>query len=121
MKAVFLDRDGVINRKVPDGEYISTWEAMQFCPGVFAAALSLQEAGFKLIVVTNQRGVALQRVRLEDLADINSRMKECCAGDGVELTGIYSCPHDIAENCSCRKPKPGLLFQAAKDHSLNMS
>jgi D-glycero-D-manno-heptose 1,7-bisphosphate phosphatase len=120
MKAVFLDRDGVINRKAPEGEYIARWEEMEFCPGVFQAVLSLHQAGFKIIVVTNQRGVGLQKVRPEDLADIHSRMKENFARHGVTLTGIYVCPHDISEKCSCRKPKPGMFFQAAEDHSINL-
>jgi histidinol-phosphate phosphatase family protein len=121
MKAVFLDRDGVINRKAPEGQYIATWAEMEFCPGVFAAALRLQEAGFKIIVVTNQRGVAIRKVRSEDLAVIHSRMKENFASHGVELAGIYFCQHDTSENCSCRKPKPGLLLQAADDHALDLS
>jgi D-glycero-D-manno-heptose 1,7-bisphosphate phosphatase len=121
MKAVFLDRDGVINRKAPEGEYIATWAEMEFCPGVLPAALGLKEAGFKIIVVTNQRGIALQKVRPENLTDIHSRMKEIFASQGVELAGIYFCPHDTTENCSCRKPRPGLLLQAAADHGLDLS
>jgi len=121
MKAVFLDRDGVINRKAPEGEYISRWEDMEFCPGVFSAALDLQRAGFKIVVVTNQRGIALGKTRLEDVEDIHSRMKAAFARHGVEITGIYFCPHDIPENCQCRKPNPGLLLQAAQEHSLELS
>jgi D-glycero-D-manno-heptose 1,7-bisphosphate phosphatase len=121
MRAVFLDRDGVINRKAPEGEYISRWEDMEFCPGVFSAALDLQRAGFKIFVITNQRGIALGKMRLSDVEDIHSRMKEIFASHGVELTGIYFCPHDVSENCQCRKPKPGLLLQAAQEHGLDLS
>jgi D-glycero-D-manno-heptose 1,7-bisphosphate phosphatase len=121
MRAVFLDRDGVINRKAPEGEYISRWEDMEFCAGVFSAVLDLQRAGFKIIVITNQRGIALGKVRFKDVEDIHSRMKEAFAKHGVEIAGIYFCPHDIPENCQCRKPKPGLLLQAAQEHALDLS
>jgi D-glycero-D-manno-heptose 1,7-bisphosphate phosphatase len=121
MKAVFLDRDGVINRKAPEGEYISRWEDMEFCPGVFSAVLDLQRAGFKIVVITNQRGIALGKMRLIDVEDIHSRMKEAFASHGVKFTDIYFCPHDIGENCQCRKPKPGLLLQAAQEHGLDLS
>ncbi len=121
MKAVFLDRDGVINRKAPEGEYIATWAEMEFCRGIFPAVLRLQQAGFKIIVVTNQRGISTRKVRPENLTDIHSRMKEKFASHGVELAGVYFCPHDTTENCSCRKPRPGLLFQAANDHALDLS
>lgn len=121
MRAVFLDRDGVVNRKAPEGEYISRWEDMEFCPGVFSATLDLQRAGFKIFVITNQRGIALGKMRLSDVEDIHSRMKGIFANHGVEFTGIYFCPHDVSENCQCRKPKPGLLLQAAQEHGLDLS
>jgi len=121
MKAVFLDRDGVINRKAPEGRYISRWAEMRFLPDVFSSVLHLQQLGFKIIIVTNQRGVALRRVSLADLEDIHARMKTRFAQSGVSISAIYFCPHDISENCLCRKPKPGMLIQAAADHALDLS
>jgi D-glycero-D-manno-heptose 1,7-bisphosphate phosphatase len=120
MNAIFLDRDGVINRKAPGGEYISKWADFQFLPGVFAAVLKLSQAGFKIFIITNQRGIALRKFRLQDLEDIHSRLKERFVHHGTAIDGIYFCPHDIAENCSCRKPKPGLLHQAARDCVLDL-
>jgi D-glycero-D-manno-heptose 1,7-bisphosphate phosphatase len=120
MKAIFLDRDGVINRKAPEGEYISKWEEVQFLPDVFSAALKFSQAGFKIFIVTNQRGVALHKVQLQDLEDIHTRMKERFIRHGTAIDGIYFCPHDIGENCLCRKPKPGLLQQAARDYLLDL-
>jgi D-glycero-D-manno-heptose 1,7-bisphosphate phosphatase len=120
MRAVFLDRDGVINRKAPEGEYISKWNDMRFFPGIFKAALDFQRAGFKLVVITNQRGVSLRKVQLKDLEEIHTRTKAAFARHGVVITDIYCCLHDISDNCSCRKPKPGLLLQAAMDHALDL-
>jgi D-glycero-D-manno-heptose 1,7-bisphosphate phosphatase len=121
MRAVFLDRDGVINRKAPEGEYIATWADMRFLPGAVASVAALSRAGFQIIVVTNQRGIALGKVRLEDLEEMHRRMKARFSRHGAVVTDVYFCPHDISEDCSCRKPKPGLLLQAAKDHMLDLS
>lgn len=120
MKAVFLDRDGVINRKAPEGEYIPRWDEVRFFPDVFEAVSDLYRAGFKIIVITNQRGIALRKVQLEDLEDIHARMKASFGWHGAVIAGIYFCPHDISEKCQCRKPKPGLLMQAARDHALDL-
>jgi D-glycero-D-manno-heptose 1,7-bisphosphate phosphatase len=120
MKAIFLDRDGVINRKAPEGQYISSWAEVQFLPGVFSAVLRLSQAGFKIFIITNQRGVALRKIQHGDLEDIHSRMRERFVHHGIAIDGIYFCPHDLSENCSCRKPKPGLLQQAAHDYGLDL-
>ncbi len=121
MTAIFLDRDGVINRKPAEGQYITKWNAIGFLPGVFRSVSALCQAGFKIIVVTNQRGITLGRVRLEDLEDIHSRMKARFAQHDAMISGIYFCPHDISEHCGCRKPKPGMLLRAAKEHGLDLS
>jgi len=120
MKAAFLDRDGVINQKAPEGEYIARWEEVQFLPEVFAAAAALDRAGFKIILVTNQRGIALGKVRSADLEEIHRRMREEFSRRGVHLTAIYACPHDLTEHCNCRKPKPGLLIRAAEEYDVDL-
>ncbi len=120
MKAAFLDRDGVINEKAPEGEYIARWEEIRFLPDAFSAVSALARAGFKIIVATNQRGVALGKVRSVDLEEIHRRMREEFSRQGIVLTGIYVCTHDYADQCSCRKPQPGLLIRAAAEHGIEL-
>jgi D-glycero-D-manno-heptose 1,7-bisphosphate phosphatase len=119
-KAVFLDRDGVINHKAPNGEYIRSWSEIQFIPGAVKAVASLNRAGYKVLVVTNQRGVATFRVKMTDLLDIHNRMQEAFADNGAVISQIYFCPHDISALCSCRKPQPGMLKRAAYEHNLDL-
>ena len=76
MKAVFLDRDGVINRKAPAGEYITNWQAFELLPSVLEAAAKLHRAGYLLFVITNQRGVATGKIRESDLDEIHTRMRQ---------------------------------------------
>ena len=116
--AVFLDRDGVINQKAPEKEYIRNWREVQFIPGAIKAIASLNRAGYKVFVATNQRGVATMKIRMEDLLDIHRRIQQVCAQGGAVISQIYFCPHDIPANCSCRKPRPGMLQQAALEHGL---
>lgn len=111
--AVFLDRDGVLNYKMPEPEYICSWEQFQFIPGAIEAALQLQQAGFLLFIVTNQRGVARSRISSEDLQEIHSRMLRILANHGVKIAKVYICPHE--GGCECRKPKPGMLLRAAAE------
>ena len=118
MTAVFLDRDGVIVQKAPEGEYIANWDELRFLPDALASVSVLYKAGYKIFIVTNQRGVALRRVSLEALENMHRQMKAKFAESGASISGIYFCPHDICENCSCRKPKPGMLLRAAEDHGL---
>jgi D-glycero-D-manno-heptose 1,7-bisphosphate phosphatase len=120
MTAVFLDRDGVLNRKAPEGEYIRCWGDMEFLPGSLEAVARLAQAGFRIFLVTNQRGLALGRVRNEDLEIMHENLAKQLATLGVTLSGVYICPHDVSENCSCRKPRPGLLLAAAKEHKLDL-
>jgi len=118
MSAIFLDRDGVIIRKAPDGEYVTDWREVEFLPGSLEAIAAFSCLGYKLIIVTNQRGVAIGKIQLCKLQDIHTRMQEVIAGYGGNVAGIYCCPHDSSEGCRCRKPKPGMLLQAAAEHQL---
>jgi histidinol-phosphate phosphatase family protein len=109
--AVFLDRDGVINRRAADGGYVRDWSEFEFLPGAVAALAELRTAGAALIVVTNQRGVARGLVEPSALDDIHRRMADRLSAAGAELSGIYVCPHR-AGTCDCRKPDIGLFVQA---------
>lgn len=119
-KATFLDRDGVINYKAPEGEYIRKWEQVKFIPGVIGAVAQLNDAGYQVFIVTNQRGVALQMVQLQDLLEIHRRIKEEFHNAGAIISDIYCCLHNINEMCVCRKPKPGMLQRAAREYNLDL-
>ena len=114
MRAVFLDRDGVINRKAPEGDYIKRWEEFDFLPGVAEAIKSLNENHFKVFVVTNQRGIAKGLMDEDDLQRIHARMKDELRKAGAVIDGIYYCPHE-KDSCACRKPEPGMFLEAKKD------
>jgi D-glycero-D-manno-heptose 1,7-bisphosphate phosphatase len=120
IRAVFLDRDGVINHKAPEGDYIRTWGEVRLIRGAVGAVASLNRAGYKVFVVTNQRGIARRRVRVEDLLEIHLRIQQEFAKAGAVISQIYYCPHDLSERCSCRKPRSGMLRRAAREHRLDL-
>jgi len=114
VRYVFLDRDGVLNRKLPEGAYVSDWVQFEWLPGAVEAIARMTRAGLTVIVVSNQRGIALGRVSVEQLELIHGQMRSHLARQGARLDAIYYCPHDQGE-CNCRKPDIGLFEQAAKD------
>jgi D-glycero-D-manno-heptose 1,7-bisphosphate phosphatase len=111
---VFVDRDGVINEKAPTGEYVYDWEHFRPLPGVEAAIAMLNNSGRKIIVVTNQRGVALGRYQLRDVEQLHAHLQRHLARFGARVDAFYVCPHD-RNQCDCRKPKTGLLERAFRD------
>ena len=111
---IFLDRDGVINRKAAPHSYITRWEEFQFLPGVIEAIRKFGEAGFLILVVTNQRGIARKICTKEQINHLHDRMQRELESQSAQINGIYVCPHGDNE-CECRKPKPGLLIQAEQD------
>jgi D-glycero-D-manno-heptose 1,7-bisphosphate phosphatase len=111
VRYVFLDRDGVLNRKMPEGAYVTSWEQFAWLPGAIEAITRMNQAGWTLIVVTNQRGVSLGRLTAEDLEHIHRNMQADLARYGARLDAIFSCPHGEGE-CNCRKPQTGLFEQA---------
>jgi D-glycero-D-manno-heptose 1,7-bisphosphate phosphatase len=119
-KAVFLDRDGVINRKAREGEYVTRWEEMQILPGVSDAIALLNRSGFRVIVVSNQRCIAKGVITTADLEALHRRLCEVLAGAGATIDAIYYCPHETQPPCRCRKPQPGMLLDAARDHDIDL-
>jgi D-glycero-D-manno-heptose 1,7-bisphosphate phosphatase len=111
---VFLDRDGILNRKPPEGEYVTSWEQFQLLPGVEDAIAAINRSHRKAIVVTNQRGVALGLYSLDDLARMHEQLRDRLAARGAHLDAIYVCPHQSGQ-CNCRKPLTGLFEQAFRD------
>ena len=114
---VFLDRDGVVNRKQPEGAYVTDWRQFEWLPGAVEAIARLNRAGMTVIVVTNQRGIALGLYTHEQVELIHKNMRAHLALHGARVDGIYYCPHDVGE-CRCRKPDVGLFEQACKDFPL---
>ena len=110
---VFLDRDGVLNRS-PVGAFVTCWEQFEVLPGVEQAIAQLNRSGRKVIVVTNQRGIALGLHSDADLHHMHQRLAEHLAAYGAHLDAIYYCPHDNGQ-CHCRKPQTGMFEQAFQD------
>ena len=114
LKSVFLDRDGVINRKMPEGQYVTGWEHFDLLPGVPEAIAALNRNGLRVVVVTNQRGIALGLYSAADVEQIHKQLQLTLAESGAHVDGFYFCPHDKRQ-CDCRKPGPGLYEQAKAD------
>lgn len=125
-RAVFLDRDGTIN---VEKNYLYRCEDFNFLPGVPLALKRLQDAGYLLVVVTNQSGVARGYYGLEDVDVLHEHMRQLLLDFGVILSGIHVCPHHpeglpgnlFACDCNCRKGQPGMLLQAAQDLNIDLS
>jgi D-glycero-D-manno-heptose 1,7-bisphosphate phosphatase len=118
-KIIFLDRDGVINKNPARHDYVKNWFEFEFLPGVIKALKLLKKNGFQVFVVTNQRGVARGLMTEADLRAIHRKMQARLARNQAEIAAVYYCPHEIGE-CQCRKPKPGLFFQAGKEWGLDL-
>jgi D-glycero-D-manno-heptose 1,7-bisphosphate phosphatase len=117
---VFLDRDGVINVKPAPGQYIRNWGEFQFLPGIVDWIRLFNALGVLVIVVTNQRGVALGMIAEADLAAIHRNMVAELASLGAVVDDVFCCPHEEDE-CECRKPKPGLILKAAQKWEVDLA
>ena len=117
-KAVFLDRDGVLNHEM--GDYIRNIKDFKILDN-FEALKTLQDKGYKLIVATNQGGLAKGWYTEENLAEMHDELKKQYKAYGVEFTDVYYCPHhpDFTGPCDCRKPKPGLLLRGIEEHNID--
>lgn len=114
LRTVFLDRDGVVNEKMPEGQYVTSWKEFRLLPAVADAIGRLNRAGLRVILVSNQRGISLGLYTAGDVDLIHAQLLEALESHGAHLDGIFYCPHDKNE-CDCRKPLPGLFHQAARE------
>jgi len=120
-KTIILDRDGVINVKAPKAKYITKWEEWEWIKGSKEALIKLKEAGFQIILVTNQAGIARGFMTESDLKEIHENVNVELAKSGCEIDKIFYCAHGWDDNCDCRKPKPGLLYLAQHEFHLDLS
>jgi D-glycero-D-manno-heptose 1,7-bisphosphate phosphatase len=114
IKYVFLDRDGVTNRKLPEGQFVRCWRDFEFLPGVESAIAALNRSGRHIIVISNQRGIALGLYTRADVETLHMKLQEHMAEHGAHIDAFYYCPHD-RNQCDCRKPKTGLFEQVFRD------
>lgn len=119
-KAFFLDRDGVVIRQI---SYLHDPELVELYPGTAAAVKELHRRGYLALVVTNQSGVARGLFGVAEVEAVHQRIQELLAADGEQIDGFFTCFHhpDFGSPCSCRKPLPGLLFQAAERHQIDLA
>ena len=120
-KVIFLDRDGVINKKPSKADYIKNWDEFEFLPGAMEALKLLTQNGYEIYIISNQAGIARGMMTKDDLKEIHEKMKKELENHGAKISGIYHCPHGWDEGCECRKPKPGMFFQAAREHHIDLT
>jgi D-glycero-D-manno-heptose 1,7-bisphosphate phosphatase len=119
--AVILDRDGVLNVRPPKAEYVRQPEDFRWLPGARDALRLLTEAGYRIIVVSNQAGIARGLMTEGQLEAVHDRMRTEARESGGRVDAVYYCPHGWDDGCDCRKPKPGMLFQAQREHHLDLT
>lgn len=117
-KTIFLDRDGVINKCAASHCYIYKWEDFDFLPGAVEGIRMLNEAGYLILLISNQRGIARGLFTRNGIDKLHRKMCACLAEAGAHIDGIYICPHDNGK-CDCRKPGIGLFRQAEKEWMIN--
>lgn len=120
-KYIFLDRDGTMNERAPKACYITRPEQFIWLDGAKEAVRLLKEAGYTIILISNQAGIARGAMTEQDLEDIHEKMQRELQEVGGKIDRIYYCPHDWDEGCRCRKPSPGMLYQAQKDCSFDLT
>ena len=116
-KAIFLDRDGVINKEV---NYLYKIENFEFINGIFESCLYFQNLGYIIIIITNQSGISREFYSDNDYQKLSAWMLEEFSKHGIIIQDTFYCPHGPESNCRCRKPKPGMFIEAKKKHNINM-
>lgn len=119
-KVIFLDRDGVINKRPPKADYVKKWSEFIFLEGSIQAIKLLRDKGYLIFIISNQPGIARGVLTKLGLENIHEKMLKVLKENGAKIDGIYVCPHGWDEGCDCRKPKPGLLLQASREHLIDL-
>jgi D-glycero-D-manno-heptose 1,7-bisphosphate phosphatase len=119
VSTIFVDRDGVINENRSD--YVKSWDEFRFLPGSKEAIAELTRAGHRIIVCTNQAGIARGMISVETVEGIHSRMVAEITQLGGNIEQVYYCPHGKDEGCYCRKPRPGMLLRARDELGIDMN
>ena len=120
-RCVFLDRDGTLNVRPPKACYITKAEDFSWLPGAREAVRRINDAGMLAVLVSNQPGIARGAMTDADYEAVNAKMVEGLAEAGARLDAIYTCKHNWDDGCFCRKPKPGMLYEAQRDFSLDLT
>jgi D-glycero-D-manno-heptose 1,7-bisphosphate phosphatase len=118
-KAIFLDRDGVLNTKKDN--YVKKISELEIFPFISEPIKKLQKEGFKIIVITNQSAINRGLMNGDDLDKIHEKIQSFLIKNGTKIDDFYHCPHTPSENCFCRKPNPGLLLRAIDDFSIDVN
>lgn len=116
---IFLDRDGVINRDSPD--YIKSWSEFHFISRSLDALRDLTSGGFAIIVITNQSAITRKLITARELEHVHSKMKDVIESKGGKILDIFICPHSPSAGCACRKPMPGLIYQAQSKYDIDLT
>lgn len=121
VKTIFLDRDGTLNVKPAKACYVESPKEFVWIDGAREAVALLKKAGYRVILVSNQPGITKGNLTIEKLDEIHNKMQSELEEKGGTIDAIYYCPHNWDDGCDCRKPKPGMFYQAQKDYSLNLT
>ena len=119
MRCVFFDRDGIVNTS-PGPGYVERVEDFHLQPAFVEAAIIARDRGYKIAIATNQRGVARGIMSQQTLETIHQHLAKQLQKVSIPLLGIYCCTHE-RNTCTCRKPQPGLLLQAAREHTIDLA
>jgi histidinol-phosphate phosphatase family protein len=119
-KFVLLDRDGVINRRIPGG-YVTSWQSFEFLPGALEALRLLAENAFETLVISNQAAVGMKLITSDELGLITRQFERAVEKEGGRIRGVFYCTHRKDDDCRCRKPRPGLFLEARRQHHLHFN
>lgn len=118
---VIVDRDGTLNERPPKADYVTRPEDLRWLPGTLDALARLHAAGWRVLVMTNQAGIGRGVMTEDDFRAVTDRMLDDVAAAGGHVTQVYHCPHGWDDGCTCRKPAPGMLVRAQRDHHLDLT